>query len=373
MATIYDFTVNDIHGKTVKLDRYKGKVDARSSTRRASAASRRSTRASRRCTRSSTARGSRSWASRATSSARRSPAARRRSSSSARSTTASRFRCSRRSTSTATTRRRCTSTSRRRSPGCSAREAIKWNFTKFLVDRKGNVVERYAPNDDAGDRSPATSRSALMRVALRAVRDRLRRWRVAARVSPRRRSRSPTRTRCCASRFRSAETGFDPQAAGDVYSNYVNRAIFDRCTGTTTSRARTSSSRTPRSRCPRSRPTARTWTIRIKPGIYFADDPGVQGPEARAHRRRLRLFDGSACSTRRCARNSLQSSSTAGSSAWTRVVAKAKETRQVRLRRADRRAAGDRPLHAPAQAQLRRLRAAVRTSRPSPPRRSRAR
>lgn len=23
--------------------------------------------------------------------------------------------------------------------------SIKWNFTKFLVDRKGNVVERYAP------------------------------------------------------------------------------------------------------------------------------------------------------------------------------------------------------------------------------------
>lgn len=22
---------------------------------------------------------------------------------------------------------------------------IKWNFTKFLVDRKGNVVKRYAP------------------------------------------------------------------------------------------------------------------------------------------------------------------------------------------------------------------------------------
>jgi glutathione peroxidase len=26
MASIYDFTVNDIHGKPVKLDRYKGKV-----------------------------------------------------------------------------------------------------------------------------------------------------------------------------------------------------------------------------------------------------------------------------------------------------------------------------------------------------------
>jgi len=31
-------------------------------------------------------------------------------------------------------------------PGLLGTEAIKWNFTKFLVDRKGNVVERYAPN-----------------------------------------------------------------------------------------------------------------------------------------------------------------------------------------------------------------------------------
>jgi glutathione peroxidase len=30
-------------------------------------------------------------------------------------------------------------------PGLLGSEAIKWNFTKFLVDRKGNVVERYAP------------------------------------------------------------------------------------------------------------------------------------------------------------------------------------------------------------------------------------
>ena len=26
-------------------------------------------------------------------------------------------------------------------------DGIKWNFTKFLVDRKGNVVKRYAPTD----------------------------------------------------------------------------------------------------------------------------------------------------------------------------------------------------------------------------------
>ena len=31
-------------------------------------------------------------------------------------------------------------------PGLLGTEAIKWNFTKFLVDRKGEPVARYAPN-----------------------------------------------------------------------------------------------------------------------------------------------------------------------------------------------------------------------------------
>jgi glutathione peroxidase len=30
-------------------------------------------------------------------------------------------------------------------PGVLGIEAIKWNFTKFLIDRDGNVVKRYAP------------------------------------------------------------------------------------------------------------------------------------------------------------------------------------------------------------------------------------
>lgn len=30
-------------------------------------------------------------------------------------------------------------------PGLLGSEAIKWNFTKFLVDRNGRVVSRYAP------------------------------------------------------------------------------------------------------------------------------------------------------------------------------------------------------------------------------------
>ena len=32
-------------------------------------------------------------------------------------------------------------------PGVLGLEAIKWNFTKFLVDREGLVVRRYAPTD----------------------------------------------------------------------------------------------------------------------------------------------------------------------------------------------------------------------------------
>jgi glutathione peroxidase len=32
-------------------------------------------------------------------------------------------------------------------PGLLGSEAIKWNFTKFLVDREGQVLKRYAPSD----------------------------------------------------------------------------------------------------------------------------------------------------------------------------------------------------------------------------------
>lgn len=31
--------------------------------------------------------------------------------------------------------------------GLMGSKLIKWNFTKFLIDRKGNVVRRYAPTD----------------------------------------------------------------------------------------------------------------------------------------------------------------------------------------------------------------------------------
>ncbi len=36
-------------------------------------------------------------------------------------------------------------------PGVLGSKAIKWNFTKFLVDRSGNVVDRFAPTTKPAD------------------------------------------------------------------------------------------------------------------------------------------------------------------------------------------------------------------------------
>lgn len=36
-------------------------------------------------------------------------------------------------------------------PGLFGTEGIKWNFTKFLIDREGQVVERYAPQTKPED------------------------------------------------------------------------------------------------------------------------------------------------------------------------------------------------------------------------------
>ncbi len=36
-------------------------------------------------------------------------------------------------------------------PGLLGTEGIKWNFTKFLIDRGGNVVDRYAPQTKPED------------------------------------------------------------------------------------------------------------------------------------------------------------------------------------------------------------------------------
>ena len=48
-------------------------------------------------------------------------------------------------------------------------EAIKWNFTKFLIDREGRVVRRYAPTTRPEEVADAIR--ALLGVDAPAVRD----------------------------------------------------------------------------------------------------------------------------------------------------------------------------------------------------------
>ncbi len=77
--------------------------------------------------------------------------------------------------------------------------------------------------------------------------------------------------------FPVAETGFDPAPVGDIYSQYVNRAIFDplykydylarpyRIVPNTAVGM------------PEISADGKTWTMHIRPGIYFADDPAFKG------------------------------------------------------------------------------------------------
>lgn len=77
--------------------------------------------------------------------------------------------------------------------------------------------------------------------------------------------------------FQVAETGFDPQAISDLYSDFVNRHIFDPLYSydylarpyklvTNTAVA-----------LPEITDNGLTWTIRIKKGIFFFDDPAFNG------------------------------------------------------------------------------------------------
>ena len=77
--------------------------------------------------------------------------------------------------------------------------------------------------------------------------------------------------------FPIAETGFDPQAANDLYSNYVNRVIFD--AAYTYDYLARPFRLVPNTAValPQISADGRVWTIRIKPGIYFNDDPAFKG------------------------------------------------------------------------------------------------
>jgi len=77
--------------------------------------------------------------------------------------------------------------------------------------------------------------------------------------------------------FPVAETGFDPQATNDIYSSYVERAIFDPLyTYDILARPYKIVPNTAVA-LPEYSSDGLQWTIRIKPGIYFNDDPAFKG------------------------------------------------------------------------------------------------
>jgi ABC-type transport system substrate-binding protein len=77
--------------------------------------------------------------------------------------------------------------------------------------------------------------------------------------------------------FPTAETGFDPQAAGDIYSNSVNRVIFDAPYKYEHLARPLKLVPNTAVALPEVSADGKTWTIRIRPGIHFADDPAFKG------------------------------------------------------------------------------------------------
>ena len=154
--------------------------------------------------------------------------------------------------------------------------------------------------------------------------------------------------------FPIAETGFDPQATQDYYSSHVERAIFDTLYVFDYLQRPYKFVPNVAAAMPEISADGRTWTIRIKPGIYFADDPAFKGKpreltaadfvyawkrllDPRIRAPFLWYLDGKV----------------AGAEA---ALAKAKETGRLDYDIADGRAEGGRSLHAAARAEGARLR-----------------
>ena len=77
--------------------------------------------------------------------------------------------------------------------------------------------------------------------------------------------------------FPIAETGFDPQAAGDAYSNYVNRAMFDPLYRYDYLARPYKLVPNTAAGMPEISQDGKTWTVHVRKGIYFADDPVFKG------------------------------------------------------------------------------------------------
>ena len=76
--------------------------------------------------------------------------------------------------------------------------------------------------------------------------------------------------------FGAPETGFDPQAASDLYSNYVNREIFDPLYKYDYLARPYKIVPNIAAALPDISADGLTWTIKLRPGIYFSDDPAFK-------------------------------------------------------------------------------------------------
>ncbi|MDQ2779149.1 MAG: ABC transporter substrate-binding protein, partial [Pseudomonadota bacterium] len=77
--------------------------------------------------------------------------------------------------------------------------------------------------------------------------------------------------------FPVSETGFDPVLLSDLYSRNVTRHIFESLCGYDLLARPTQIRPLTAAAMPEVEDDFRTWTFRIRPGIYFADDPAFKG------------------------------------------------------------------------------------------------
>src|SRR5437762_5722585 len=77
--------------------------------------------------------------------------------------------------------------------------------------------------------------------------------------------------------FVAPENGFDPQATGDLYSNYVNREIFDPLYRYDYLARPYKVVPNTAAALPEISADGLTWTIKVRPGIYFTDDAAFKG------------------------------------------------------------------------------------------------
>jgi ABC-type transport system substrate-binding protein len=77
--------------------------------------------------------------------------------------------------------------------------------------------------------------------------------------------------------FAASETGFDPAASSDLYSNTINRAIFDSLYAYDYLARPFRIVPNTAEALPAISADGLRWTIKVRPGIYFADDPAFKG------------------------------------------------------------------------------------------------